>query len=117
MAAGAAEFVVVVVDFGRGRELEIWIVRMDLWGMWEKGRVNPEMRDLDDKEEEQSLQLGKLVAVEVVAAAISDCLEKTRSRTEMGMQQNKKREREREDVAGWWLALNMNEAVVIGFYK
>ena len=49
---GAAEFVVVAVDFGRGRELEMWRVQMGLWEMWEKGRVYLEMRDLDDKEEE-----------------------------------------------------------------
>ena len=93
MAAGAAEFVVVADDFGRGRELEMWRVRMGLWGMWEKGRVNPEMRDLDDKEEEEeeySLHLGILVAVavvEVVAAAISDCW---RFSFERAMRQNKK---------------------------
>ena len=49
---GAAEFVVVAVDFGRRRELEMWRVQMGLWEMWEKGRVYLEMRDLDDKEEE-----------------------------------------------------------------
>jgi len=84
--AGAAEFVVVAVDFGRGRELEMWRVRMGLWGMWEEGRVNPEMRDLDDKEEESSLQLRKLVAV-AVATTIS---EYWRFSFERARRQNKK---------------------------